>query len=111
VNLPNAHLAVVDLRKIEDYLLSMEHPEGSAKASFFTSFGFDANRWQELAQALQQHATAHSISFRTATSHGEKFVVDGPLDCPDGRSPRIRVIWIVDVGSIAPRLVTAYPLQ
>ena len=40
--LPNAHLAVVDERKVNAYLLSDSHPAGRAKAVFFRRYGFRA---------------------------------------------------------------------
>ncbi len=30
---------------------------------------------------------------------------------PDGRRSRVRTVWQVDDGEIAPRLITAYPLE
>ena len=36
--------------------------------------------------------------------------VEGELPAPDGRRPRVRTVWQVDKGQIAPRLITAYPL-
>ena len=36
--LPNAHLAVVDERKVNAYLLSDSHPAGRAKAVFFRRY-------------------------------------------------------------------------
>ena len=31
MNLPNAHQAIVERRKVTDYLLAIEHPEGGGK--------------------------------------------------------------------------------
>ena len=44
------------------------------------------------------------------TGFGPRNEVDGELRTPDGRSPRVRTVWQVDKGQIAPRLITAYPL-
>ena len=32
-------------------------------------------------------------------------------DGPGGRRPRLRTVWQVDEGDLAPRLITAYPLE
>jgi len=48
-----AEYAFVDQSKIVDYLLSMTHPDGQAKARFFVSFGFQPNQWKQLADALR----------------------------------------------------------
>ena len=35
----------------------------------------------------------------------------GALSAPDGRSAQIRTVWQLDRGELAPRLITAYPLE
>ena len=47
--LPNAHRAEVAKTKVVDYLLSIWHPRGRAKARFFLGFGFDLDEWVEFA--------------------------------------------------------------
>ena len=49
-------------------------------------------------------------SSKTRSSHGWKYVVEGEIETPAGRSVVIRTVWIVDHGQSSPRLVTAYPL-
>jgi hypothetical protein len=110
VKLPNAAHAVVEESKITDYLLAFDHPEGSGKAEFFSSFGFVVTDWQVLARAFVDHAQSHPVSSVTRSSYGMKYRIDGPIQCPDGRSPLIRAVWIVDDGAQFPRLVTAHPV-
>jgi hypothetical protein len=45
-----------------DYLLAFDHPEGSGRAEFFSSFGFAAGDWLVPAHALVDHARAHPVS-------------------------------------------------
>ncbi len=40
MNLPNAHLVIVDREKIKDYLLNPAHPDNGGKARFFLGLGF-----------------------------------------------------------------------
>lgn len=110
MNLPNAHLAIVERRKITDYLLASEHPEGGGKAEFFTRFGFVADEWEALAETLMAHALAHPVSSMSESKYGTKYRIDGRILCPDGRAPFIRSVWIIDSGTEAPRLVTVHPL-
>ena len=56
MKLPNAEQARVDRAKVVDYLLSTEHEKGRDKAGFFARFGFAAERWEDLADALRVHA-------------------------------------------------------
>jgi len=50
------------------------------------------------------------VSRTWETGFGPRYEVEGELAAPDGRRPRVRTIWQVDHGEIAPRLITAYPL-
>jgi hypothetical protein len=109
MNLPNAEKAYVQQAKALEYLLAPEHPEGGGKAEFFTSFGFSVEEWQRLGAALVQHGQTQPVSSASVSEYGAKYRVDGPLRCPDGRTPSVRTVWIVDRGGDAPRLVTAHP--
>lgn len=107
--LPNAELAIVDQEKIVSYLLNQMHPDNGGKAQFFFSSGFSVEQWELLQSALRSLAINGIIIKTTRTLHGDKFAIDGSIDTPSGKSVRIRSIWIIDQGSLNPRLVTAYP--
>jgi hypothetical protein len=108
--LPNRAQAKVEKSKIYDYLLNTEHPLGHSKAEFFLRFGFNRKNWKVLGHALRAHALAHPVVSMVETTRGRQFVIDGSLQCPDGRYPLVRAVWRIDVGTIAPRLITSYPL-
>ena len=109
MNLPNPDRAIVSQEKLVDYLMNPAHPDNGGKAAFFISHGFRPEHWQELALAFAAVAAAFPVAKSMASPHGAKYVLDGDLRTPSGRSPRIRTIWIVDAGTDTPRLVTAYP--
>jgi hypothetical protein len=109
VKLPNYDKAIVPREKIVDYLLSPTHRDGKSKAAFFTQFGFSADVWQTLAEALLRHAAEHEVSRVEASPFGARYVIEGELHTPNGRAPLVRVVWFVDDGADIPRLVTAYP--
>ena len=109
VRLPNGKSARVDRAKVVEYLLNKSHPDGSGKAGFFSRFGFALARWGELAAALRLHGQTQPVVFVVESAHGTRYTVQGPLKTPDGRKPCVRTVWIMDLGSDAPRLITAYP--
>ena len=111
MNLPNAHLAVVEQEKVCGYLLNPAHPDNGGKAEFFLALGFRVENWQVLAAALQELAEASPVTKSMASTHGAKYVLDGRIKTPAGRQPRVRAVWIVDRNAQKPRLVTAYPHQ
>ena len=111
MKLPNAEQAVVEREKIVDYLLNPAHRFGAGKASFFLEFGFRLDDWEQLADALREHGQTHPVTKSKATPFGPRYEIDGELGTPDGRAPRIRTVWQFDIGQIAPRLITAHPLE
>ena len=111
MKLPNLEHAVVPEAKVTEYLLSLGHPVGGPKAAFFARFGFSVEAWDVLAAALLRHVADHDVAATRPTAFGTRYVVEGPLETPDGRDPRIRSVWFVRRGASAPRLVTAYPVS
>ncbi len=94
-----------------NYLLNLRHPQGAGKARFFAQFGFCAENWEQFAEALREHGCKHEIAAVSETGFGPRYVVEGELNTPDGRCPVVRSVWQMDKGVIAPRLITAYPLE
>ncbi len=107
---PNAEHAEVPDRKVIDYLLALGSEEGHGKAVFFMSRGFTPEAWHELADALREHIRAHDYVEARQTRWGTRYVVDGPLQCPDGGFASVRSIWNIKSPATHPRLVTSYPL-
>jgi hypothetical protein len=111
VKLPDAEHAVIPRAKIAHYLLSEAHFDGRHKAAFFRRFGFVAERWQELAAALRRHALNNDLAREEPSPFGRRYIVEGIIETPDGRTPSLRSVWFVRNGETTVRFVTAYPLK
>ena len=109
MKLPHADQATVDQAKISEYLLNPDHPQGSKKARYFEGFGFQSSQPDLLSDALKSLASSGKVSSVRQTGFGPCYAVEGNIVTPDGRNPRVRSVWIVDEGGVAPRLITAYP--
>ena len=94
--LPYLDRAVVPEAKIVNYLLSARHSGGRAKARLLESFGFRAQNWHALRDAVIAHAMANDITASQRTRFGTRYEIDGPLPTPDGRAPMVRVVWFVE---------------
>lgn len=110
MRVPGCERAVVTKAKMVDYLLSVGHPSGRSKARWLMGFGFRPEQWDQLADALKRHAESHEVARIEESPFGQRFIVDGLLESPDGRRPAIRVVWFVEAGDDVPRFVTAFPL-
>ena len=111
MKLPNAENVLVEREKIADYLLNLSHRYGASKARFFMEFGFRVEAWESLVEALREHGQQKEVRRVRQTPFGPRYEVEGELNTPDGRRPLIRTVWQLDQGQIAPRLITAYPLE
>ena len=99
----------VDRSKIDEYLL---HPtNGRVKAAFFQGYGVALERWEELRDALIEHAQAWPVAELVVLPYGNRYLVHGGLRTPSGRRPWPLVcsVWQADNHAIAVRLITAYP--
>jgi hypothetical protein len=94
----------VDPRKVRDYLLAPNHPEGGSKAALLTSLGFHRDRPWELAAELRGVGASEDALGPLQAKHGSKYIVDGAI-----RGLPIRTVWIVDSAGSGVRFVTAYP--
>ena len=107
--LPYLDRAVVPEVKIVNYLLNVSHSSGRAKARFLKSFGFRAQDWLVLREAIIGHARANDMAASHRTRFGTRYEIDGPLPTPEGRTPIVRVVWFVELQEAGPRLVTLVP--
>ena len=108
--LPNAINARVEDSKLHDYLLSLTHPEGAAKARFYAAVGYTLRNAEELRAELIRIAREFDVVETFPDDFGVKYVVEGILHDTGGRGIPLLTVWVVDNGTDFPRLVTAYPL-
>ncbi len=107
--LPNGGQAIVDERKVREYLLSPSHPVGRFKAKFFASLGFGSENWRELSAAIMKIAGSDTARLVEENQYGRKYLVFGTLTGPTGASAAVQSVWFVGSGDDTPRLVTVYP--
>jgi len=72
MKLPNAEHAVVDERKVQDYLLSRSHPVGRFKAAFLARGGFNSDYANLLITELLNLAAHGECQPGEATEYGQK---------------------------------------
>ncbi|GET42571.1 DUF6883 domain-containing protein [Microseira wollei] len=108
--IPNAEIAVVDIRKLRDYCLNPEHDEGKHKARIFLSIlGMTAENAEELRQILLEVVRTHEDQLGRRDEFGQRYILDFTLEWQDRRAT-IRSGWIIEHDSNMPKLTTCYPL-
>jgi len=101
--------AIISVDKLRDYVLSSSHPDGRAKAAYLAGLGYTRDGWRQLEADLRtQHLAVDAVPGR-ASPYGLKYEIVGSLTGPNGRSGRVRTVWIVRHDEAVPRLVTLIP--
>jgi hypothetical protein len=111
MKLPNVNAAAVATEKLTRYLLSTTHRDGQHKAAVLLQFGFRLDAPEILADALLNHAHMYDVFKEEPSPFGIRYVIEGPIDTPDGRKLELRSVWFIETGDSEPRFVTAYPLK
>lgn len=108
--LPGADQAIIAPEKTVGYALNSTHPVGKDKARVFAALGFTAENAESLvAQILELLPTLPATEGK-ANQYGKTFNVDVPIVGSLG-SGVVRTGWIVETGSVNPRLVTMFVLK
>ncbi len=108
--LPNPHRAVVDIRKLRDYALSMESKTGRHKARVFRSaLGLGPEDAEWLRARILEDIRATPAVPKGETPYGPLYQADVWVDTGT-RSAVVRTGWIVYVGESFARLITCYVL-
>jgi hypothetical protein len=108
--LPNADLAVFDIRKIADYCLNPLHPRGRHKARVFReALNLERGHAAWLRDALLAAARSAEASLIGADAWGAHWRLDATIGRHDKRA-MVRSIWIVRTGESWPTFVTCWVL-
>lgn len=108
--IPNAENAVVNICKLRDYCLNIEHNDGKHKARLFASIlGMTANNAEELRQILLEVVKTQEAQLGRQDEFGQRYTLDFVLEWQN-RSATVRSGWIIEHDSNVPRLTTCYPL-
>ncbi len=110
MKLPNPEHAFVDIHKLSDYCLSMDHPYGRHKARVFASaLGLEAEDAESLQEALLDAAMVGEVELGEQDEYGQRYVLDFEMIGPEGQAT-VRSSWIVRSDEDFPRLTSCYVL-
>lgn len=110
--LPNYERAEVPRGKIEGYALNLGHgPDGKHKARVFKSaLGFDQSNWELLKQRILDELPYQEAKATQTSQWGSSYVVDLPIEGPNGNTAKVRTVWLFKTGADFPSLITIYVL-
>lgn len=110
MKLPNSERGIVDITKLRNYCLSVEHRRGQHKARVFAAtLGLTAENAEELRAALLNAAQTYEAISTEQDAYGQRYVLDFTL-ARAGRQAIIRSTWIIRRNEDFPRLTSCYVL-
>ncbi|MBD0372956.1 MAG: hypothetical protein ICV60_19085 [Pyrinomonadaceae bacterium] len=114
MRLPNADRAVVDIEKLRDYSLNLNHPVGKHKARvFLAALGLKVDDAARLRELILEAILTSEAEERPSSRYGKRFVVDFQATSFDkyvAASKVIRTAWIIKNDEDFPRLTSCYIL-
>lgn len=106
--LPNAHQAIVDSRKLVHYVLNDLHEEGKHKAFVFkATLGITALEADELKICILQEIRRNPAKLGKEDQYGQRYSVEFSWT-RSGKTARILTSWIILIGEVNPRLTSCY---
>lgn len=111
MRLPNADRAVIDMRKLTDYVLNTEHADGGHKARLLAvALEITIEQAAYLRDLLLDAAQMYEAIYHSEDQYGTRYRVDFPVETPHGQE-MLRSGWIIRVGEDFPRLTTCLVLK
>jgi hypothetical protein len=108
--LPNADLAVFDIRKLAEYCLNPLHPRGRHKARVFReALSLERGDAVWLRNTLLVAAQSAGASLIGEDAWGAHWRLDATIERHD-KHAMVRSIWIVRTGESRPTFVTCWVL-
>lgn len=110
MKIPNAERAIVDIRKLQDYCLNLQHDKGKHKARLFASLlGMGPSDVEGLRNALLEAVKEQNAQLGEKDAYGQRYTLDFVLTWHH-KQATIRSAWITETNSDIPKLTTAFPL-
>lgn len=110
MKLPQNDKVIIPIEKLTDYILSETHSTGKFKGDFFRSFGFSERNVNLFEKALLKIVKSQEVKETLISPYGKKYIIDGSMKTPVGKTIKVRTIWIIEEGQKRPRFITVYPV-
>jgi hypothetical protein len=111
LKIPNGHHAIVDIRKLTEYALNIEHPVGKHKARVFEAvLGLTSDDAKYLQSVLLKVVQELDAELGQEDDYGKRYIIDFEIESRVGKGT-IRSSWIIRADEDFPRLTSCYVLQ
>jgi hypothetical protein len=112
MKLPNAERAVIDIKKLRNYSLNPNHPEGKHKARvFLEKLDFTADDAERLRELIMEAIMKVEATEQKPSPYGRRFYVDFHVKRSEKyvqMGATVRTAWIIRSDEVFPRLTTCF---
>jgi Domain of unknown function (DUF6883) len=106
--LPNVENSILEIRKLREYCLSLEHPIGKHKAlAFKNKLGITSEDSEYLKTKILEAIKENEAQETFEDKHGKRFNVDFEIT-NFNKTSIVRTIWIIKSNENFPRFVSCY---
>lgn len=111
MKLPNAESALIDLDKLRNYSLNLQHDRGKHKARLFAAIlGLSANDAEMLQSLILEAIQIYDATPTDQDEYGQRYLVDFPVT-RNQQIATVRTTWIIRPTETFPRLTSCYVLR
>jgi hypothetical protein len=108
MKLPNGANAIVEERKLLDYVLDPDHPKGCHHAALFRDLlGITAINWAEFRDAILAAVQTTEVVPGRPSAYGQKYEMRFKMTGPEG-DKTVLAVWLIANDDPRPRLITCY---
>jgi tRNA A37 threonylcarbamoyladenosine dehydratase len=99
---------VVEIAKLRDYSLNLNHPVGGQKARVFkAALGITVQQAAWLRERALEVAVTDEATQGATSVFGDKYVIDARINYKS-KTALVRFCWIIEFGTDFPRLTSCY---
>jgi hypothetical protein len=111
MRLPNAESAYIDLNKLRNYSLNLQHQRGKHKAQLFLAIlGLSSDDAEILQTLIREAIQVYEAFPGEQDEYGQRYRVDFPAT-RNQQTATIRTTWIIRPTETFPRLTSCYLLR
>ena len=111
MKLPNAEAAFIDLAKLQNYSLNLQHDRGQHKARLFAAIlGLGSDDTEILQAIILEAVQIHDAILASSDQYGQRYLVDFPVT-RNQNTAIVRTAWIIRPTETFPRLISCYILR
>jgi hypothetical protein len=108
MKLPYLDNILIEDRKLSEYLLNINHPDGKNKAMFFAANKLDK---ESLKNLLLLQVKENEVKEVITLEFGTKYIIESKVKSPNSSTFILRSVWIVYLNEKFVKLITAYPIN